>query len=240
MRLWSCLLFLAPTLAAAQPAPPPPPPSREITAEFAFVSTTGNASTQTAGVSGELVLRPDRWLFRQRAAFVRNEVEDEVTAESVLYLLRAEHQVNHAVSAFSEYTIFLDRFAGVDRRHTLVGGLTARLLRRHGHELSADLGAGYLDERRTRDPRVASATFVFGTRYRWRMSPTAELTDDARFNGRFEKSEDWRVEHTVALSARITTLLSLKVSNSVRFAHRPVPGFRKTDTSSSVALVAKF
>ena len=39
-RISACVLALVPAWAAAQPSPPPP--SREGTAEFAFVSTTGN------------------------------------------------------------------------------------------------------------------------------------------------------------------------------------------------------
>lgn len=240
-RLGLCLAALGPTLAGAQPPPPPQPlPSREINVEFAFVSTSGNASTQTVGLAGEVVLRPDAWVFRTRAAFLRNEVDDAVIAESLQYLFRVEHQASRRASTFAEYTFFRDRFAGVDSRQTLVAGLLARLVQGPAHEFSVDAGAGYVDERRRNNPRVSSVTYVLSSRYRWRVSPTAELTDEGRFSGRFERSEDWRVDHTVAVSARITTLLSLKLSNSLRYAHDPVPGFRHTDTTTSVALVAKF
>jgi ubiquinone/menaquinone biosynthesis C-methylase UbiE len=43
-----------------------------------------------------------------------------------------------------------------------------------------------------------------------------------------------------AITARLTQLFSLKVSNTIRYAHAPVPGFKDTDTTTSVALVAKF
>jgi putative salt-induced outer membrane protein YdiY len=76
--------------------------------------------------------------------------------------------------------------------------------------------------------------------YRWRLSPTAELTEDARFTGTFAESDDWRVEQTLAATARLTSLFSLKASYAVRYANAPVPGFRKTDTTTAIALVAKF
>jgi hypothetical protein len=68
--------------AGAADDPPPPLPKREGTAEFACVGTTGNASTQTFGLSGQVIARPDGWTITNRAAFVRNESEDELTAES--------------------------------------------------------------------------------------------------------------------------------------------------------------
>jgi len=46
--------------------------------------------------------------------------------------------------------------------------------------------------------------------------------------------------HTIAVTAKLTTLLSLKVSNAVRFSNFPAPGFKKTDTVTAVALVAGF
>jgi len=42
------------------------------------------------------------------------------------------------------------------------------------------------------------------------------------------------------LTARLTTLLSLKVSNTVRYVHEPVIGFETTDTITAFALVLKF
>jgi hypothetical protein len=42
------------------------------------------------------------------------------------------------------------------------------------------------------------------------------------------------------VSAKLTTIFSLKVSNTIRFVNQPVPGFLKTDTVTAIALVAKF
>jgi putative salt-induced outer membrane protein YdiY len=39
------------------------------------------------------------------------------------------------------------------------------------------------------------------------------------------------------LTAAIASAFSLKVSNIVRYANEPVPGFESTDTITSVALV---
>jgi putative salt-induced outer membrane protein YdiY len=38
----------------------------------------------------------------------------------------------------------------------------------------------------------------------------------------------------------LTSIVSLKVSNAVRFSNFPAPGFKRTDTVTSVALVASF
>ena len=73
--LAACLFALHPSLTLAQdPSPPAAPPSREGSVEFAFIGTTGNASTQTIGLGGELILRPGQWVVRSRGAFNPEQV----------------------------------------------------------------------------------------------------------------------------------------------------------------------
>lgn len=223
-----------------QAQPPPPPPTREGTAEFAFVGTTGNASTQTIGLSGSLVLRPTAWVVINNASYLRNEAEGAITASAVQYLFRVERTYTPRLSSFGEYSYFRDRFAGVLHRHTAVGGVSYKLIDTLRHLLAADAGFGYLDELRLVPPNLATGVYAAGTGYRANISNTATFTDDLRFTGTFAEAGDWRVTHVASLGAQLTTRLSLKVSHTVRYAHEPVEGFEKTDTSTSVALVARF
>ncbi len=220
--------------------PPPPPPKREGTAEFAFVGTTGNSSTQTIGLSGSYIVRPDGWVIANSASYVRNESEGETTANAGQYQLRVERKFSPRLAAFGDYTYFRDRFAGVSHRNSLVGGVSYKVVDTAQHLFFVDGGLGYLNERRLVPPDVSTGVYALGGGYRVKLSETATFTDDARFTGTFAESDDWRFSHVAAVTARLTTLLSLKVSHTLRYANRPVEGFEKTDTMASVALVAKF
>lgn len=237
--LLSVLLTLTPAIAAAQ-APAPPPPRQEGTAELAFVGTTGNASTNTFSVGAEHIARPAPWLIKNRFAYLRNEAEEILTAESILYLFRAERPVSARISAFGEYAYFADEFAGIDHRNSVGGGLSFKLVDRPAHRLTADTSLGYLNEQRLTGADISSATYGFGSTYRWTISETATLDDEARFTGPFEDADNWRFAHIISVTARLTQLLSLKVSNTIRHQHLPPPGFKSTDTATSIALVAKF
>ena len=226
--------------AAAPAAPPPPPPKQEGTAEFAFVGTTGNASTQTIGLNGTFILRPDRWVVTNKATFVRNESESELTAESFGYLFRAERPFSPRLSAFGEYGYFRDEFAGIAHRNSLVGGVSYKIVDLPKHLFFTDAGLGYVNEQRLAGDDVASATWSLGAGYKWKISETAEFTEDFRMTGLFADASDWRILQAAAVTARLTKLFSLKVSNTIRYSHAPVPGFKDTDTNTSVALVAKF
>jgi putative salt-induced outer membrane protein len=229
---------LAPAFAFGQA--PPPPPRQEGSAELAFVGTSGNASTSTFSAGAEHIARPPAWMIRNRAHFVRSAAEDTVTAESLLYAFRAERSINDRLSAFGDLGLFRDEPAGISSRAALTGGLAFKVVASARQTLALDAGLGYLDEHRLTGTNISSAVYSGGETYKLKLSDTADLSDDLRLLGTFDRGEDWRLDHTIALTAKLTTLLSLKVSNQIRFANFPPPGFKKTDTTTAVALVAGF
>lgn len=237
MAVWLSL----PTCAMAQVAPPPPPPPRhEGSAEFSFISTSGNSSTQTVGLGGEYIFRPDRWTYRGKTVFVRNESEDELTAESLLFLFRAERTLTTRLSAFGEYGYLRDRFAGLEHRNQVLGGLSYKVLATARQTLSADAGIGYANEQRLVGEDLSSAIWNAGLGYTFKLSDTADITNDFRFSESLADAGDWRVANIAAVAAKLTSLLSLKLSNTVRYVHEPPESFDTTDTITAVALVVKF
>jgi putative salt-induced outer membrane protein len=239
-----CILLSSTPLAAQtppQPAPaPPPPPPREGTAEFSFVATSGNASTSALGLGGEYIVRRAPWQFRAKAAYVRNESDDVLKAEPFTSLLRASRTLGDRLSAFGEYGYLHDRFAGIESRHTIDGGVTVAAVRPQPHQLDLDAGLGYSHEDRVAGPRISTAVALLGARYKFRLSNTAEVTDDLLFNFSLSQGDDWRAGNIAALTLKIASIFSLKLSHTYRFVNAPAEGFEATDTMTSVALVAKF
>jgi putative salt-induced outer membrane protein YdiY len=234
------ILALYPALTLAQAPSPSAPPAREGSVEFAFIGTAGNASTQTIGLAGEVILRPGPWVVRSRGGFNRNKSEATLTAESVQYLIRADRALDTRAGVFAEYTFFRDEFAGIEHRSGVVGGVAYKLVDRDAHVLSLDGGLGYLNEHRLTDPGISTATFAAGGKYYWQISPNAELTEDVRFTGVFDQLNDWRALNVVAISSRLNSMFSLKASNTVRYTNAPLTPFKRTDLNTAIALVAKF
>ena len=243
-----CAFVLLPTAAWAQPAPPaapvppapPPPPARELTLDFAFVATTGNTSTSSLGLSGEAIFRPAPWEIRTKAAYLRAEDEEGVNAESIVYLFRASRKLSTRLSAYGQYDYLRDRFAGISQRHAVTGGLSWLAVDHAPHKLELDAGLGYLNEQRLTGDDLSTAVLDLGSRYTWKFSETAELSDELRFNQSLSDGDDWRFGHVIAVSAKLATRLSMKLSHTIRYRHNPPPGFEGTDTTAAIALVAKF
>ena len=220
--------------------PPPPPPAREGKAEFALVTTTGNASSQTIGTAAEITLRPPSWVVLGKVGFVRQEAEEVVSAQSLASLARLSRVLNTRLQAYGQHAYLRDLFAGVEQRNIVEGGMSYLLMEAGRHRLFGDAGLGYLNERRTTQQNLSTPLGTAGTRYRLRISETSDLTDDLLTSFDFDENGTWRLNHAIALTARIAGIFSLKVSNQLRFVDEPVPGFERTDSITSAALVLGF
>jgi putative salt-induced outer membrane protein len=232
-------LFAWTTVAQAQ-APAAPPPEREGSAEFAFVGTTGNSSTQTIGLGGEYIYRPSPWEARFKVAYVRNEADDVLKAQSFLLTTRLQRQIQPRLSGYGQYGYQRDRFAGILDRNAVEGGIAYSLIDQAAQKLAVDGGVGYANEQRLVGPNLSTATLGTGGVYTWKLSDTSDVSEDGHFVFSLSDGSDWRYANAAAVTAKLTTVFSLKLSNAVRYVHLPVLNFKSTDVLTSIALVAKF
>jgi putative salt-induced outer membrane protein YdiY len=226
--------------AFAQAAAPAKPPAHEGSAEFALVATSGNTDTKTVGLNGDLTLRPSKWVYRTKASFVQNEVKGVVAARAVTGSFRASREFTKKVSMFGQVRYLRDRFSGIANRTAVEAGISAAWNEKGRQSVSADISGGYESEKRLLSQDVSTAVTAMGLRYRLKLSATADFNDEARVTQSLSTNSDYRFDHLAAVTAKLTTHLSLKVSNTMRYVHSPVPGFKRTDTATSMALVAKF
>lgn len=237
------LLPAVPDLTHAQTPPPPadaPPPRWERKAELSFVSTGGNTDTQTSGAGASMVFRPGRWTTEARAAFVRSENADVETAKNFAADVRQARSISTRSELFGRYGFLADRFAGIEARNTIDGGLGYKLLLGPVHTLRADAGLGYTREARVTGEDQAFVLANVGSAYKWQISASADLTDAAIFTQSLEEGDAWRFNNALAITAALTRVFSLKLSHDVKFNNSPAFGFEKTDRLMSAAIVAKF
>jgi len=227
-------------IAAAQAAPPPPPPTTEGSAEFSFVGTSGNSSAQTIGIGGELTYRPSQWETKFKVAFVRNRTDGELTAQALTTSLRAQRKFRPRLAGYGLYGYQRDRFAGILNRNTIEAGVAYTAIEQARQKLVTDAGFGYTHESRVLADAVSTGTVGAGWVYTLKLSSTSDISEDGHFVFSLDQGDDWRYANTLALTAKLNSILSLKVSNSVRYVNLPVTGFETTDVLTSVALVAKF
>ena len=160
-------------------------------------------------------------------------------ARSLTAELRQSRDFTPHLGAFAHTAYLRDTFAGIERRVGVDGGLAWTALAAQ-HELKLDAGVGYTHENRLTQPDRSFATGTLTLGYRLKLTPTTELRNDGSFTANLHQTRDWRVSDTAAAVVGLNGSLSLKVSCALNYLREPVPGFKRADTVTSVALVAHF
>lgn len=244
--LVSCLCGFSPPVFAqavlpGTPTEEPPQPTWSGKIEFSFVSASGNSSARTLGAAGELDYHPDGWQITSRESFIRSTSDALVTAQSISSESRVSHHIAPRVDGYGQLDFLANRFAGIDSRVATDGGLAWDLLTNpHGQTLQVTAGLGYSHENNLDDGTKAFATGNTGVQYVWHLSKTATISEDGLFTASLVSRPDWRARNTLAVSAALNSIFSLKLSHRIDFVNEPVPGFRKTDQLTSAAIVASF
>lgn len=222
------------------PAVPPPPPQWFGTANLSFLSTSGNTRTSTIGGGLEVNYKPDPWLFTFKAAYLRASTDDVTTAESLAGSLRGARDLTPRVDVYVESTYQRNRFAGLNSLVGGDGGGGYKILVGPVHALRVEAGVGYTHESDTVGPSRDYANGHAGLGYKWTFSKTANFSNDFAYMLDFSDSSNWFITDKAAVTAALSSIFSLQASWTLLYRNEPVLGFRKTDTATAVALVAKF
>jgi putative salt-induced outer membrane protein len=228
------VLLALPALGAEEP--PKPPWSGSL--GLSFLSTTGNSQTQSLGFDLGVKRIPDPWGLEIVGKYLRSSKDGTTDAERSLVGLRAVRSLSERWSLFAGVSGERDTFAGYDLRAIVEGGATYKLLLGPVHELAFDGGLTWTSENRVDGEDRSFLGGLLGAAYKWTISKTAVFTEKLRFYPDFDETSAWRVTSETALKAALTGHLALQLGYDVRYSNQPVPGFEKTDTATTISLIA--
>jgi len=236
MRMRNTVVTLTLALLASRVAWAEEPPDK-LSLGLSYLATSGNSSSQTAGVDLAYKHRFDPWGIEAFANFLRAEQAGTLTAKRLFLGVRGTRALTAELGLFLEGSYLQDQFAGLDPRLLVAGGATYKLLKGPVHELAFDAGLTWTRDELVDDGSRSYAGALAAARYAWNISKTAKFTENLSFFPSFEQGSDWRIESQTGLQAAISTSVALKFTYGFRYANRPVSGFGKTDTQTAVSLV---
>lgn len=222
------------------PAPAGPPPLWSGSAELSFLSTSGNTSTSSLGAGLEVDYKPAPWTVIFKANYLRAESDNVTTAEQFGGSIKGIRDLTPRVDVFARGSYLRNRFAGIDSLIAGEAGGGYKILLGPVHTLRGELGFGYAHEDQVVGDNRSYASARAGLDYKWQFSKTAAFTNELAYNYDLSDSSNWIVLEKAAVTAALTAIFSLKASYTLLYNNEPVPTFSKTDTTTAVALVAKF
>lgn len=271
--LAAVLVTLAlPVLAEEEAEEPARPWTNE--AEFSYVSTTGNAETTTLSFSDKYVYSWEKASFTVFASALRADATtvtlenldgtvsetrvNEKTAENYELTLGYRREIQKRLYWYAGTGWYRNRFAGIDDRYGVSGGVGYKLIDGSKHVLDAEVGIGYTWETQVTgvENNFTDSRVFLG--YDFNINETAKLDSDLTILPNLDDSEDLRVNWITAVTASLTSKLALRLSYAVKYDRQPAvttippspdapPGtpdalyeFETTDTVLSASLVVKF
>jgi putative salt-induced outer membrane protein YdiY len=240
-RLLAAAFLLAfAQLAAAQTPPKEPPPLWDAQVGASFVGTSGNSDTASTGADFSAHRRGMVWLIDSTATAVRTNSNDVTTAARYLGMLRGQRKLTKIIGLSAGEKLERDRFSGIDLRSILDGGLSWALVSMPTWTLDGVTAIAWNHESRTIGPDVNAPVGVFQLLSRIPFNGAGDTTQRFTYYPDFKTSSAYRTEAEITAQAAMAAHLALKIGYLVRFANDPVPGFKKTDMTTTASVVLRW
>ena len=243
LAIWlSTVLAARPASAqpAAPPPPPPPPPLWEAQLGASFVGTSGNSDAASTGADFTARRRGLVWQIESTAAAVRTSGQGVTTAERYLGMLRAQRRLTPIVGLSAGEKLERDRFSGLDLRSILDAGLSWALVHHPEWTLDGVTSVAWLHESRTAEVDINDPIGVLQLLSRIPFGAAGDTTQRVTFYPDFRSSSAYRSEAEITAQAAMNAHLALKIGYLLRYSNNPVPGFKKTDNTTTASVVLRW
>jgi len=240
MKRLLCIATIATLAGGVLQAAESPVKNWKDTAQFSFLDANGNTESTTLGASNLFTWTRNKWTLLLPAGALNTKSNGVRTAEQYYAGEKVEYKLDDRNYLFERYQWERNVFAGFAHRHDLSGGVGREWLQTKTDTFLTELGAGYINEQRVASERVTFAVGRGYAKYAHKLSATADFSQDAEYLHNFKESKDYRFNAESALTAVLTTRLSLKVSYGLKFRNTPPPSFGKTDTLTAVSLIVNY
>ena len=233
--------ILGVTTARAQPPPPQePPPEWDVELGASYVGTSGNSDTSSLGANFQAHRRWPLWQVEALASVVRNSTGDVTTAEQYIGAFRVKRKLTERISATSGLRLERDFLQGIDLRSLLDGGLSYILIRQDHWRLDGLTTAAWNHEERTTGMTLDEAQGLLEALSKYTFSASADTTQRFSFYPNFTNSSAYRTEAEITAQAAMNRRLALKLGFLWRYSHVPVPGFERSDTTTTASIVIRW
>jgi putative salt-induced outer membrane protein len=216
-----------------------PPPAWELQLGASYVATSGNTDTSSTGADFGFKRRWIVWQLESAATAVRASNHGVSTAERYLGSVRGQRALSDLLALTTGFKAERDRFAGLDFRSILDAGLTWALVRQTLWTLDGLTALTYNHENPVRGVDQDNPGALLQALSKLKFSDTADTTQRFSFYPNFQSRDDYRSEAELTLQAALNKRLALKLGYLFRYDNLPVPGFEKTDNTTTASIVLK-
>ncbi len=210
------------------------------TAELSIVNTNGNSKTNTTGAKNLFTYGWEKVTLDFLVGGLGSKSEGVVTGEKYYASEKVAFKLSDRNYIFERIGWDKNHFAGFKSRLDFSAGAGRELFKNDRNLLIGEAGIGYITEDRLvgKDPSFAAGRFY--SKYGFKISETANFSQDAEILHNFDDSDDYRLNMETAVIAALSSNFSLKASYLWNRVGKPASGFSRDDSTTAIALIANF
>lgn len=205
--------------------------------EAGFGLTSGNTDQMSALIGLKLAKDGLKARHKLNASLDYQETDGQLSRERSLVTYGLNYLLGEGYYLSSSLGWERDEFAGFARRFTESLGIGIRLVQRPGMTLDVDGGPALRQTRFT----DGTGDNQFGARgslaWRWTVRDGFTVSEDASI---VTSDGSTTLISTSALTAKLTSFISARMSFNVQSESDPLPGRKATDTATRASLVYSF
>jgi putative salt-induced outer membrane protein YdiY len=232
-----CTYVLAAAPVVAQTASKEPPPVWDAQLGASFVGTSGNSDTSTLGGDFSYHHRSLDWQLESTASAVRTSDHGTLTAEQYVATFRGRRKLRDSVGFSTGIRAERDRLSGVALRTILDAGLSWGLVESRRWTVDGLTSLAWNYEDRLSGPNLSHPIGTLQVLSRVPLGSSGSTTQRLTFYPDLQQASRYRGEAEVTAQAAMNSWLSLRFGYLLRYSNSPVPGFEKTDQTSTAAIV---
>lgn len=215
-----------PTLDAQEA---PPAPVTKVTADFGYVTTSGNTSVTTLSAGEKLTHTRGRWVFDQTFNLVYGEQNGVTNTSFIKASLRGDFRIDRLFAFFAGTAFDRNAFAGIERRFEEIVGLQMRALAAPRDTIRIEAGANFVQQTAVDGTQQNFPAARGSAVWRHRFTAASYFQQNLEVIPNLKEQEDWRINTESSLVAPISQRIGIKLSYVIRYDNVPEPGFRTTD-----------
>jgi putative salt-induced outer membrane protein len=208
--------------------------------EVSAVNTTGNTRTTSTSAKESFTYEWTKTSLNLNGSALGASERSGVTAEEYTAGEKGDLKLSTLDYLYELFHWDSNRFAGFRDQYNSSAGYGRKLLMLTHDLLNAEIGAGYLNEQRINAPRNDFATGRAYLKYVHLFTPLSSFSQDVEYIHNFQSVNGYHLNTETALTATLTTHLSLKTSYTWNRINQPAPGAGKDDTKLLAALVITY
>ncbi len=214
-----------------------------------YVSLSGNAKSETGSFKVDYQFLFKKIYFECRAYYIFTDITDVKTGktnrtnEKYYITLKSNYKKGKKSGIFTNLTWYKNRPSGINKNLSIAGGYSRILIDNDRKKSKFGLGVeGYKEEKiinfNLKSNSSIAAYFEFSYAYAFNKSNRLKFENETRIN--VSNTTDYRLSNNFSYSSALNEKMAIEINYIHQYKNFPVPGKKKTDTTTTINLVFRF